>query len=76
MLITHVKTEVTETGPFVERWKWSRPDIRVYTILVQGLASSLRVSDALRIINNICQVGVSPAEEVKRICLLFLELGF
>ncbi|KAM6557718.1 hypothetical protein CsatB_004737 [Cannabis sativa] len=55
---------VTETGSFVERWKWSRPDVRVYTTLVQGLAASLRVSDALRIINNICQVGVSPAEEV------------
>ncbi|XP_062074575.1 uncharacterized protein LOC133778610 [Humulus lupulus] len=55
---------VAETGSFVEKWKWSRPDVRVYTSLVQGLAASLRVSDALRIINNICQVGVSPAEEV------------
>ncbi|XP_024032582.1 uncharacterized protein LOC112095135, partial [Morus notabilis] len=54
---------VAETGTFFERWKWSRPDVRVYTSLVQGLAASLRVSDALRIINNICQVGVSPAEE-------------
>lgn len=56
---------VTETGAFVERWKWSRPDVRVYTSLIQGLAASLRVSDALRMINNICQVGVSPGEEVK-----------
>ncbi|PON69014.1 Pentatricopeptide repeat [Trema orientale] len=55
---------ITETGSFVEKWKWSRPDVRVYTSLVQGLAASLRVSDALRMINNICQVGVSPAEEV------------
>ncbi|PON45206.1 Pentatricopeptide repeat (PPR) superfamily protein [Parasponia andersonii] len=52
---------ITETGSFVEKWKWSRPDVRVYTSLVQGLAASLRVSDALRLIN---QVGVSPAEEV------------
>lgn len=51
-----------------ERWKWPRPDVRVYTSLVQGLAASLRVSDALTIIASICQVGVSPAEEV-----LFLD---
>ncbi|KAL5552301.1 hypothetical protein UlMin_002477 [Ulmus minor] len=55
---------VGETGPFVERWKWSRPDVGVYTSLIQGLAASLRVSDALRMISNICQVGVSPGEEV------------
>ncbi|XP_016651391.1 PREDICTED: uncharacterized protein LOC103337741 isoform X2 [Prunus mume] len=55
---------VNENGPFVERWKWSRPDVRVYTSLILGLAVSLKVSDALRMINNICRVGVSPAEEV------------
>ncbi|KAH0975020.1 hypothetical protein GBA52_016919 [Prunus armeniaca] len=55
---------VNENGPFVERWKWSRPDVRVYTSLILGLAASLKVSDALRMINNICRVGVSPAEEV------------
>ncbi|KAF3448712.1 hypothetical protein FNV43_RR09425 [Rhamnella rubrinervis] len=55
---------VTETGAVVERWKWSRPDVRVYISLIRGLAASLRVSDALRMINNICQVGVSPGEEV------------
>ncbi|XP_040986526.1 uncharacterized protein LOC121234595 isoform X1 [Juglans microcarpa x Juglans regia] len=53
-----------ETTPFVERWRWTRPDVHVYTSLVQGLAVSLRVSDALRIIEDICQVGVSPGEEV------------
>lgn len=65
---------VAETGTFFERWKWSRPDVRVYTSLVQGLAASLRVSDALRIINNICQVGVSPAEEVPFSGFFFLPL--
>ncbi|XP_068306752.1 uncharacterized protein [Pyrus communis] len=55
---------VNENGPLVERWKWSRPDVHVYTSLILGLAASLRVSDALRMINNVCRVGVSPAEEV------------
>nr|XP_011463994.1 PREDICTED: uncharacterized protein LOC101312449 [Fragaria vesca subsp. vesca] len=52
---------VDENGP---RWRWSRPDVSVYTTLILGLAASLRVSDALKMINNICRVGVSPAEEV------------
>ncbi|XP_021894812.1 uncharacterized protein LOC110812359 isoform X2 [Carica papaya] len=56
--------DVSENGPLVERWKWSRPDVNVYTTLVQGLAASLRVSDALRLIDDICRVGVSPGEEV------------
>lgn len=55
---------VDENGPVVERWKWSRPDVSVYASLILGLAASLRVSDALKMINNICRVGVSPAEEV------------
>ncbi|MCI07728.1 pentatricopeptide repeat-containing protein, partial [Trifolium medium] len=53
-----------ESGPLVERWKWSRPNARVYTLLVQGLAASLRVSDALSVVKYICEVGVSPSEEV------------
>ncbi|KAL1364290.1 uncharacterized protein [Arachis hypogaea] len=52
-------------GPFVEGWKWSRPNAHVYTILIQGLAASLRVSDALRVLKYICEVGVSPGEEVR-----------
>ncbi|XVF10401.1 hypothetical protein REPUB_Repub07fG0179600 [Reevesia pubescens] len=52
------------SGPLVDRWKWSRPDVNIYTTLVQGLAASLRVSDALRMIDDICRVGVSPGEEV------------
>ncbi|CAE5962179.1 unnamed protein product [Arabidopsis arenosa] len=47
-----------------DRWRWSRPDVEVYTMLVNSLAASLRVSDSLRIIRDICRVGISPAEEV------------
>ena len=32
--------------------------------LVQGLAAALKVSDALKMIDYICRVGVSPSEEV------------
>ncbi|KAL9177467.1 hypothetical protein ABFS82_01G060300 [Erythranthe guttata] len=48
----------------VERWKWSRPDVHTYILLVKGLAASLKVSDALRMIDCVCRVGVSPGEEV------------
>ncbi|KAF9689233.1 hypothetical protein SADUNF_Sadunf01G0070300 [Salix dunnii] len=47
----------------IERWKWSRPDVTVYNSLVQGLAAALKVSDALKMIDYICRVGVSPSEE-------------
>ncbi|KAK0587091.1 hypothetical protein LWI29_017174 [Acer saccharum] len=55
---------VSENSSFVDRWRWSRPDVNIYTSLVQGLAVSLKVSDALRLIDDICRVGVSPSEEV------------
>ncbi|KAK3228071.1 hypothetical protein Dsin_007933 [Dipteronia sinensis] len=55
---------VSENSSFVDRWRWSRPDVSIYTSLVQGLAASLKVSDALRLIDDICRVGVSPGEEV------------
>ncbi|KAG6389725.1 hypothetical protein SASPL_151198 [Salvia splendens] len=48
----------------VERLKWSRPDVDTYTLLVKGLAALLRVSDALRVVDCVCRVGVSPGEEV------------
>ncbi|XP_042036611.1 uncharacterized protein LOC121782727 [Salvia splendens] len=48
----------------VERLKWSRPDVDTYTLLVKGLAALLRVSDALRVVDCVCRVGVSPCEEV------------
>ncbi|XP_056168378.1 uncharacterized protein LOC115662453 [Syzygium oleosum] len=53
-----------EDGTYVDRWRWSRPDVRLYTLLVQGLAASLRVSDVLSVIDIICQVGVSPGADV------------
>ncbi|AAF19667.1 F1N19.1 [Arabidopsis thaliana] len=55
---------LTQSGSDNDRWSWSRPDVEVYTMLVNGLAASLRVSDSLRIIRDICRVGISPAEEV------------
>ncbi|XP_038680121.1 uncharacterized protein LOC119981150 isoform X4 [Tripterygium wilfordii] len=48
----------------VDRWKWPRPDVRVYTVMVKGLAALLRVSDALGLIEGICRVGLSTGEEV------------
>ncbi|MBA0835205.1 hypothetical protein Goarm_007500 [Gossypium armourianum] len=57
-------TGVSENRPLVDRWKWSRPDVGIYTTLVLGLATLLRVSDALKMIDDICRVGVSPGEEV------------
>ncbi|CAA2996841.1 uncharacterized protein LOC111375476 [Olea europaea var. sylvestris] len=48
----------------VQRWKWSMPDVHTYTLLVKGLAASLRVLDALKMIDSVCRVGMSPGEEV------------
>ncbi|XP_021757672.1 uncharacterized protein LOC110722696 [Chenopodium quinoa] len=53
-----------ENGGIVVRWKWPRPDLNTYTTLVIGLAASLRVTNALNIIDEICRVGLSPGEEV------------
>ena len=53
-----------EMASTVQRWKWSRPDVHTCTLLVQGLAASLRVSDALKMIGAVSRVGVSPGEEV------------
>lgn len=57
---------VSGGGSEMDRWRWPRPDVEVYTMLVNGLAASLRVSDSLRIITDICRVGISPAEEVSK----------
>ncbi|KAF1862303.1 hypothetical protein Lal_00026829 [Lupinus albus] len=57
--------QVDKNGSLDEGWKWSRPNADVYTMLIQGLAASLRVSDALTAIKYICEVGVSPGEEVR-----------
>ncbi|XP_047340808.1 uncharacterized protein LOC124944563 isoform X2 [Impatiens glandulifera] len=53
-----------EMNSSLQRWRWSRPGVRFYTLLVLGLAASLRVSDAVKIIFTVSRVGVSPGEEV------------
>ncbi|KAI3900775.1 hypothetical protein MKW98_012499 [Papaver atlanticum] len=53
-----------EQDSSIKDWKWSRPDVRTYASLVRGLAASLRVSDAIRMVNEVCRVGVSSGEEV------------
>ncbi|CAO2163672.1 unnamed protein product [Urochloa humidicola] len=45
-------------------WRWARPDVRTYALLVQRLAAALRVSDAIRIIDYVSRAGVSSTEEV------------
>lgn len=46
------------------RWTWARPDVRTYALMVQRLAASLRVSDALTMISYVSRMGVSSGEEV------------
>ncbi|KMT11906.1 hypothetical protein BVRB_5g098730 [Beta vulgaris subsp. vulgaris] len=53
-----------ENAGIVARWKWSRPDLNTYTTLVIGLAASLRVTDALKMVEDICRVGLSFGDEV------------
>ncbi|CAL4998072.1 unnamed protein product [Urochloa decumbens] len=45
-------------------WRWARPDVRTYALLVQRLAAALCVSDAIRIIDYVSRAGVSSTEEV------------
>ncbi|XP_062191438.1 uncharacterized protein LOC133895276 isoform X1 [Phragmites australis] len=45
-------------------WRWARPDVRTYALLVRQLAAALRVSDAIRIIDYVSRAGVSSTEEV------------
>ncbi|KAK9197675.1 hypothetical protein WN944_012858 [Citrus x changshan-huyou] len=66
---------LSENGTLVDRWKWSRPDVSVYTSLVQSLAASLKVSDALRLIDDISRVGVSPGEELLHYEFTLLEFS-
>lgn len=40
-------------------WKWARPDVHTYASLVVGLASLLRVSDAIRAVSFISRIGDS-----------------
>ncbi|XP_068659360.1 uncharacterized protein [Aristolochia californica] len=59
-----VVQDTTEKGSFGERWKWARPDVRTYVSLVLGQAALLRVSDAIKTIKDVSQMGVSLGEEV------------
>lgn len=43
---------------------WPRPDVTTYSLIVKGLAMCLRVSDALKVVSYVCQLGVSNGEEV------------
>ncbi|XP_010545183.1 PREDICTED: uncharacterized protein LOC104817626 isoform X2 [Tarenaya hassleriana] len=61
---TSFERGASENGVQVDRWRWSRPDVGIYTTLVIGLAASLRVPDALSIVADICRFGISPVEEV------------
>ena len=66
-------TVLKENGSLIASWKWSRPDLKTYTALLIGLAASLKVSDALKIIDDICRVGLSPGEEVRLKLNLFIS---
>ncbi|XP_020580268.1 uncharacterized protein LOC110024564 isoform X2 [Phalaenopsis equestris] len=48
----------------LERWGWARPDVQIYALLVRGLAASLRVADALRIIGLVSGAGVASGDEI------------
>lgn len=57
---------MVERGSTVERWTWARPDVRTYALMVQRLAASPRVSDAIKILSIVSRMGVSNGEEVMR----------
>ncbi|URD93092.1 hypothetical protein MUK42_01607 [Musa troglodytarum] len=55
---------MAEKDSSVGRWTWARPNVRTYALMVQRLAASLRVSDALTMISYVSRMGVSSGEEV------------
>lgn len=55
---------MAEISESVCTWMWPRPDPSTYSLLVKGLAMCLRVSDALKVVSSVCQLGVSHGEEV------------
>lgn len=57
-------TGVSENNSSVKGWTWARPDVRTYALMVRGLAASLRVSDAIKMIAYVSRAGVSAGEEV------------
>ncbi|CAN6465728.1 unnamed protein product [Victoria cruziana] len=56
--------EMHEMGSSVQRWRWPRPDVRIYACIVQGLAACMRISDAIQIISDLSRVGILSGEEV------------
>lgn len=46
------------------QWGWPQPDVTTYAVLAQGLAASLRVSDAIRIVGDVRRRGVPQGDEV------------
>ncbi|XP_078428285.1 pentatricopeptide repeat (PPR) superfamily protein [Wolffia australiana] len=57
-------SSVASDGQNSVGWKWGVPDVRVYGLLVRGLARSLKVSDALGVIADVSQPGVFSEEEM------------
>ncbi|CAM6105024.1 unnamed protein product [Calypogeia fissa] len=45
-------------------WGWPQPDVTTYAVLARGLAASLRVSDAVRIVGDVRRRGVPQGDEV------------
>uniref|UniRef100_A0A804LQA0 Pentatricopeptide repeat-containing protein n=1 Tax=Zea mays TaxID=4577 RepID=A0A804LQA0_MAIZE len=45
-------------------WRWARPDVRTYALLVQRLAAAPRVADAIMIIDYVSRAGASSMDEV------------
>jgi len=52
------------TNSSIQCWRWAQPDVATYTTLIRGLAASLRVSDAIRMIKDISCVGNPLGDEV------------
>ncbi|KAH7447917.1 hypothetical protein KP509_01G127300 [Ceratopteris richardii] len=45
-------------------WLWPQPDVKTYIALIKGLAATLRVSDAIRIVGDVKRRGVPAGDEV------------
>jgi hypothetical protein len=50
-------------------WGWPQPDVTTYAVLARGLAASLRVSDAIRIVGDVRRRGIPQGDEVTDSCL-------
>lgn len=56
---------VTEGGASNQSWRWALPNVNTYATLVRGLAASLRVSDAIEIVESVRRHGVPAGDEVQ-----------